>query len=151
MKRSFLLVCLAAATLATKAQTAANPKPVDTKPAEVVQLKETAYDFGKIQQGRPVTHNFELVNTGKEPLMLENVQASCGCTTPEWSKDAIQPGATSTIKVGYNAAAEGQFAKTITITYNDHQFKTLTITGHVFKGPTTSAPVNASLSLLKNN
>lgn len=151
MKRLFLLVCLASATLVTKAQTAANTKPAETKTAEVIQLKETSYDFGKIQQGRPVTHNFELVNTGKEPLMLENVQASCGCTTPEWSKDAIQSGATSVIKVGYNAAAEGQFAKTITITYNDHQYKTLTITGKVFKGPATSAPVNASLSLLKNN
>ena len=150
MKRLFFLVCLATATLVTKAQTAANTKPVETKPAEVIQLKETSYDFGKIQQGRPVTHNFELVNTGKEPLMLENVQASCGCTTPEWSKDAIQPGATSTIKVGYNAAAEGMFTKTITITYNNHQFKTLTITGTVFKGPATSAPVNASLSLLIN-
>jgi len=150
MKRSFLLVCLAAASLATKAQTATNTAPVETKPAEVIQLKETSYDFGKIQQGRPVTHNFELVNTGKEPLMLENVQASCGCTTPEWSKDAIQSGATSTIKVGYNAAAEGMFTKTITITYNNHQYKTLTITGTVFKGPATSAPVNASLSLLKN-
>jgi hypothetical protein len=83
--------------------------------------------------------------------MLENVQASCGCTTPEWSKEAIQPGATSIIKVGYNAAAEGMFNKTITITYNNHQFKTLNITGTVFKGPATSAPANASLSLLKNN
>ena len=151
MKRLFLLVCLATATLITKAQTSTPAKPVEAKPAEMVQLKETAYDFGKIQQGRPVTHNFELVNIGKEPLMLENVQASCGCTTPEWSKDAIQPGATSVIKVGYNAAAEGQFTKTITITYNNHQFKTINITGNVFKGPATSAPVNASLSLLKNN
>jgi hypothetical protein len=151
MKRIFLLVCLATATLITKAQTSTNTKPVEAKPAEVVQLKEAAYDFGKIQQGRPVTHNFELVNIGKEPLMLENVQASCGCTTPEWSKDAIQPGASSVIKVGYNAAAEGQFNKTITITYNNHQFKTLNITGTVFKGPATSAPVNASLSLLKTN
>ena len=151
MKRLFLLVCLATATLVTNAQTAANTKPVETKPAEVIQLKETSYDFGKIQQGRPVTHNFELVNTGKEPLMLENVQASCGCTTPEWSKDAIQPGATTIIKVGYNAANEGPFNKTITITYNNHQNKTLAISGVVFKGPTTSAPVNPSLSLLKNN
>jgi hypothetical protein len=152
MKSVFLLVCLSAATLITKAQTSTDTnKPVETKPAEVIQLKETSYDFGKIQQGRPVTHNFELVNIGKEPLMLENVQASCGCTTPEWSKDAIQPGATSVIKVGYNAAAEGMFTKTITITYNNHQIKTLNITGTVFKGPATSAPVNASLSLLKNN
>lgn len=146
MKKIFLLVCFAAFALITQAQTAA-----ETKPAETLQLKETAYNFGKIQQGRPVTHNFEIVNTGKEPLMLENVQASCGCTTPEWSKDAIQPGASSIIKVGYNAASEGTFNKTITIQYNSNQTKIMTISGTVFKGPTTSAPVNASLSLLKNN
>jgi hypothetical protein len=145
MKNMLLLVCFTAFAFITQAQTA-----VDTKPAEVLQLKETAYNFGKIQQGRPVTHNFEIVNTGKEPIMLENVQASCGCTTPEWSKDAIQPGASSIIKVGYNAASEGAFNKTITIQYNSIQSKTLTISGSVFKGPTTSAPENASLSLLKN-
>jgi len=146
MKKILLLVCFAASAFISQAQTAA-----ETKPAETLQLKETAYNFGKIQQGRPVTHNFEIVNTGKEPLMLENVQASCGCTTPEWSKDAIQPGASSIIKVGYNAANEGTFNKTITIQYNSNQTKTMTISGTVFKGPTTSAPVNASLSLLKNN
>jgi hypothetical protein len=151
MKRLFLLACFAAFAFTTQAQTAAPANTPTAKVPEVIQLKETAYEFGKIQQGRPVTHNFELVNIGKEPLMLENVQASCGCTTPEWSKDAIQPGATTIIKVGYNAASEGPFNKTITITYNNHQNKTLAISGVVFKGPTTSAPVNASLSLLKNN
>lgn len=152
MKKILLLACFAALACVSQAQTQA---PANTttaaKPAEVVQLKETAYNFGKIQQGRPVTHNFELVNIGKEPLMLDNVQASCGCTTPEWSKDAIQPGASTIIKVGYNAASEGDFNKSITIHYNSLQAKTLTISGSVFKAPTTSAPANASLSLLKNN
>jgi hypothetical protein len=145
MKKTLLLLCFSAFGYAMQAQTSTEAKPVET-----LQLKETTYNFGKIQQGRPVTHNFEIVNTGKEPLLLENVQASCGCTTPEWTRDAIQPGATSVIKVGYNAANEGAFQKTITIQYNNHQTKTLTISGDVFKGPTTSAPVNASLSLLKN-
>jgi hypothetical protein len=149
MKKILLLACFAALGFASQAQTAANT--TTAKPAEVLQLKETSYNFGKIQQGRPVTHNFEIVNTGKEPLMLDNVQASCGCTTPEWSRDAIQAGASTTIKVGYNAAAEGDFTKTITIHYNNLQVKTLTISGSVFKAPTTSAPANASLSLLKNN
>jgi hypothetical protein len=148
MKRILFLVCFAASAVIVQAQTATNS---NTKVPELIQLKETAYDFGKIQQGRPVTHNFELVNIGKEPLMLENVQASCGCTTPEWSKDAIQPGASTIIKVGYNAASEGQFNKTITISYNNQQYKTLTISGTVYKGPTTSAPLNTSISLLKNN
>ena len=149
MKKILLLACFAAFGLASQAQTTANT--TTAKPAEVLQLKETSYNFGKIQQGRPVTHNFEIVNIGKEPLMLDNVQASCGCTTPEWSKEAIQPGASTTIKVGYNAAAEGDFNKTITIHYNSLQVKTMTISGSVFKAPTTSAPANASLSILKNN
>ena len=46
-----------------------------------------------------------------EDLKLDNVQASCGCTTPEWSKDPIAAGATAKIKVGYNAAAENYFEK----------------------------------------
>jgi hypothetical protein len=149
MKKILFLACFAAFGFASQAQTATNT--TTAKPAEVLQLKETSYNFGKIQQGRPVTHNFEIVNIGKEPLMLDNVQASCGCTTPEWSKDAIQPGASTTIKVGYNAAAEGDFTKTITINYNHMQVKVMTISGTVYKAPTTSAPVNASLSLLKNN
>lgn len=148
MKSILLLVCFAAFGFVSQAQTSTGT--TTTKAVEVVQLKETSYDFGKIPQGRPVTHNFEIVNTGKEPLMLDNVQASCGCTTPEWSKEAIQPGATSVIKVGYNAAAEGSFNKAITIIYNTTQTKVLHIKGSVYKGPTTSAPVNASLSLLKN-
>src|SRR5689334_2992763 len=149
MKKILFLACFAAFGLVSQAQTTANT--TTAKPVEVLQLKETSYNFGKIQQGRPVTHNFEIVNIGKEPLMLDNVQASCGCTTPEWSKEAIQPGASTTIKVGYNAAAEGDFTKTITINYNHLQAKVLTISGSVYKAPTTSAPANASLSLLKNN
>ncbi len=116
---------------------------------EVLTLKETAHNFGKIPQGRPTTYNFEITNIGKEPLRLENVQASCGCTTPEWTRDAIAPGATSIIKVGYNAYAEGGFNKVVTIFYNGNQTKTLTITGEVYKSPASSAPENASVQFLK--
>ncbi|MHA4845254.1 DUF1573 domain-containing protein [Flavitalea antarctica] len=135
-----------AQTAATTAQKAANAAPVA---AEVLGLKENGFDFGKIPQGRPVTHIFEFTNNGKEPLKLESVQASCGCTTPEWSKEPVEPGASASIKVGYNAAAEGPFTKTVTIAYNGNQVKTITISGTVYKAPATSAPVNASISLLK--
>lgn len=116
---------------------------------EALQLKQPSFDFGKIQQGRPVTHLFEIQNAGTEPLRIENVQASCGCTTPEWSYDPVKAGGTTTIKVGYNSAAEGPFTKTVTIFYNGNKTKILTITGTVFKAAATSAPVNASISLLK--
>lgn len=116
---------------------------------DVLKLKEIEYNFGKIPQGKPVYHNFEIVNTGSQPLKLDNVQASCGCTTPEWSHDAIAPGATATIKVGYNAAAESDFDKTITITYNTNQTKFLKIKGTVWKAPEGSAPANSSVQFLK--
>ena len=114
-------------------------------------LLETTFDFGKIPQGKPVNHNFSFKNGGITDLKLVNVQASCGCTTPEWEKDkSIAPNETSAIKVGYNAAAEGPFSKTITITYNTDQTRIITIKGEVWKTPSSSAPVNTSSSILKD-
>ena len=120
-----------------------------TVKAEVLSLKETAHDFGKIAQGKPVYYEFEIVNNSNEPLKLDNVSATCGCTTPEWSRDAIAAGATSKIKVGYNAAAEGPFEKFITITYGGTNVKQLKINGHVWRAPEGAAPVNASIQFLK--
>ena len=117
--------------------------------ADMLELKENIRNFGKIPQGRPATYTFEIVNTGSTPLRLDNVHASCGCTTPEWSRDPIAPGATAQIKVGYNAYAEGTFTKTVTIIYDTNRTKILTITGEVYKAPPTSAPENASIQLLK--
>jgi hypothetical protein len=147
LKRIIVLLLVTGAFCSTKAQTIAENRTV----VETVVLKEKSFDFGKIPQGRPVTHVFELVNKSASPVMLENVMASCGCTTPEWSRDPIQPGATSTIKVGYNSAAEGPFNKSITIQVAGGQVQTLVITGNVYRTPATSAPLNSSLTLLKNN
>jgi hypothetical protein len=133
---------------ATAAALPANGTPL-TRTADVLQLKENTHNFGKIPQGRPATYTFEIVNTGSTPLRLDNVHASCGCTTPEWSRDPIQPGATAQIRVGYNAFAEGSFTKTVTIIYDTNLTKILTITGEVYKVPQTSAPENASVQLLK--
>ena len=116
---------------------------------ELLVLKETSFDFGKIQQGRPVTHEFEIENAGPDTLKVENVQASCGCTTPVWKKDPLLTGNSSKITVGYNAASEGPFEKQVTIYYNGGQIKTLTIKGNVYKLAATSAPLNPSIELLK--
>src|SRR4029078_10236862 len=56
---------------------------------DVLLVKETLHDFGKTPQGSPATYVFEIVNTGKVPLKLDNLQASCGCTTPQWNKEDI--------------------------------------------------------------
>jgi hypothetical protein len=130
----------------------ASKTAVAAKPAEeTLLLKETEHDFGKIPQGKPVTTIFNVTNTGKTALKIDNVQASCGCTTPEWDKEnTIAPGASSKITVGYNAAAEGPFTKTITITYNGTQTKQMAIRGEVWKTPAASAPANGAANDLKN-
>ena len=152
MKKTFLsLICLLFIGFCLQAQVNLKPQtdPVSAPKEDILQLKETQFVFGKIPQGRPVTHNFDIVNTGTLPLLLENVQASCGCTTPEWSREPIAPGATAIIKVGYNAYSEGHFNKTVTIHYNNGQTKALVITGEVYKLPMTAAPENASVQFLK--
>lgn len=122
-----------------------------TPPEELLILKEKEFNFGKIPQGKPVMHIFEVSNKSADTLKIVNVQASCGCTTPEWEKDkVVAPGGGTKITVGYNAAAEGPFTKFITITYNGTQTKQITITGEVWKTPASSAPENKSLNDLKN-
>lgn len=150
MKKLFILFCALFLAYLGNAQTTVASVQDKTPAAEVVALKETEYDFGKIPQGKPVTHVFNFTNTGSVPLKLDNVQASCGCTTPEWSKDEVAPGATSRITVGYNAATDGPFTKFITVTYNGTQTKQIIIKGEVWKTPTTSAPDNQGLGALKN-
>ena len=78
----------------------------------------TVYDFGKIQLNKPVTHEFKFTNTGDAPLVISSVQASCGCTVAEYSKDAIAPGAQGFVKATYNAAKVGVFTKSVTVNAN---------------------------------
>jgi hypothetical protein len=120
-----------------------------TATTDPLELKEAEYNFGMIAQNKPVYHYFEIVNKGQVPMKLDNVTASCGCTTPEWSKDMIPAGGTQKIKVGYNAAADGTFEKYITITYNGTQTKQVKIKGTVWKAPVGSAPSNESVQFLK--
>lgn len=142
MKKAYLsIVCLVLA-LSVLGQ--------DKSSAELLSFSEQGFDFGRIPQGKPVHHVFKVTNLGKEPMLIENVQASCGCTTPEWNRESIAPGKTAEIKVGYNSAAEGSFEKTITVFYNKGQVKTLTIKGHVWRIAESTAPRNSSIAILKN-
>jgi hypothetical protein len=119
------------------------------KKKDRIAVKETSFDFGKIMQGKPVFHDFQVVNLDSAPLVIDNVQASCGCTTPEWSRDPIAPGGTSIIKIGYNSAAPGYFEKTITLMYAEGMTTVVSIKGTVWKTPEQPAPFNKSIAFLK--
>ena len=129
MKKSLLLLVSMFIALATFAQ-----KPVIT-------FTKTTHDFGQINEvdGR-VTTVFEFKNEGMIPLILNSVRASCGCTTPKWTKEPIEPGATGQITVTYNPNGRpGRFQKTITVNSNAPVVK-LTIRGEVI--PRNAKPVD---------
>jgi hypothetical protein len=147
MKKIFTLCFAIAIAFALNAQTTVSDQTSTTP--DVLSMKETAFDFGTIPQGKPVYHFFEVTNTGKTTMVISNVQTSCGCTTPEWCKEPVAPGGTTKIRVGYNAAGEGHFEKFITIMYNENLSKQIKIHGTVWRAPTGSAPENSSISLLK--
>jgi len=71
--------------------------------APVMTFAQTEHDFGDIKPGAVVKHTFEFTNTGKSPLLIENATASCGCTTPNWTKEPIAPGAKGTIDVQFDS------------------------------------------------
>ena len=109
----------------------------------VITFEKTEHDFGKINEsdGR-VSTVFEFKNEGMAPLVLSNVRASCGCTTPTWTKEPIEPGQTGSITVTYNPNGRpGRFQKTITITSNATEpTKRVYIKGEVI--PKQAKPAN---------
>lgn len=72
----------------------------------VITFEEASKDFGDITQGDKVEHVFKFENTGKSPLVISNVAATCGCTVPSWPKEPVLPGAKAEIKVSFNSAGK---------------------------------------------
>ena len=112
-----------------------------------MKFKTEEHSFGNVPEGPSVSYDFEFKNTGKEPIILSNVQASCGCTTPTWPKEPIAPGKTAKITATYSTQGRpGQINKTITVTSNVGT-KVLKISGMVEKAPDASVPANNSTIL----
>jgi hypothetical protein len=110
MKRLFFIFSLLIIGIALKAQVAV------TK----MQVSSTEHDFGSFKEeaGRQ-TFDFIVTNAGTEPLIIQNVQASCGCTTPEWTKQPIPAGAKGKVTAIYDPKDRpGQFNKTLSVYTN---------------------------------
>ncbi len=87
--------------------------------AQTISFDKTTYDYGTVKGGSDGHRFFTVKNTGDKPLIISKVQASCGCTTPEWSQDPIMPGKSTQIKVGYDTKINGPFTKIIEVFSND--------------------------------
>ena len=97
-----------------------------------IKFEETTHDFGEIKQNVKVETSFVFKNTGKVPLVISNASSSCGCTVPEYPKEAIAPGEKGEIKVEYNGSGKDAITKTVTLTTNTEKgTETLTIKAFV--------------------
>ncbi len=123
---------------------AAAAKPAEpaapTGPTTTVEWSETEFDYGTVDQGEKVNHNYKFTNTGSEPLIISNAKGSCGCTVPSWPKDPIPPGGSGEIQVQFDSKGKkGVQSKRVTITANTDPVQSfLTIKGEV------SAPEGAA-------
>ena len=121
-----------------------------------ITFNEKKHDFGVISdKWGKVSFDFVLTNNSDEPLLISNVKASCGCTTPSWTKTPIEPKKSGTITVSYNPGGQhGSFLKSITVHTSQGAPITLQISGEVTNTPVKKAeetyPVALGNYLLKS-
>ncbi len=97
-----------------------SPKIDNNSTGPVISFERNRFSFGQIYHAEKVTHDFTFTNTGDRDLMITSVKASCGCTTPTYSKDPVAPGETGVISVLYNSVGkQGTQKATIRVRSND--------------------------------
>ncbi|WP_026999940.1 DUF1573 domain-containing protein [Eisenibacter elegans] len=108
----------------------------------VMSFEQIVHDFGQIrEEGGAVVYQFDFINTGSAPLRIDSVQASCGCTTPDWSREPIAPGERGYIIAKYDPLYRpGKFTKSMTVYSNTAQrMHALIIEGEVLPRQLTVA------------
>ena len=91
-----------------------------TQQGAIITWDKNTYDFGDIFQGEKVEHTFKFTNTGSEPLVITNVEVTCGCTTPKgWPRDPINPGGKGEITIQFDSTHKiGRQNKVATVISN---------------------------------
>jgi hypothetical protein len=115
MKKYLLLVVVLGFAFQAFAQ-----ESTEKQSGPIITWEKKTHDFGDIVQGDKVEQTFYFTNTGNEPLLITNVQVSCGCTTPKgWPRDPIAPGGKGELTVSFNSAGKmGKQSKPVTIISN---------------------------------
>ena len=138
MKKYIFLVCIGlyawscqgrSSSEGTGTETETNQVPATTPedrglvssadhPVKIKWLEES-FDFGEVEEGTVVEHSFTFVNIGREPLLIKDASAACGCTIPNPPTEPIQAGDTAAIVVNFNSQGRlGPQNKEITVTSN---------------------------------
>jgi len=100
-----------------------------------IEFADPAFDFGQIKEGEIVEHTFTFKNVGTAPIILSEVNASCGCTTPDYSKTPVLPGKVGEVKVAFNSMGQaGKQQKIVTVMSNaENGITTVQLKGEVLK------------------
>lgn len=119
--------------------------PASSLKVDDMAFADMVHDFGTIPEGPDASCVFTFKNTGKEPIIIQKAQPSCGCTVPSFSGEPVPPGGTGKIDVAYHTKGKpNAFSKSITVVSNAGT-KVLTIKGTVEKAPSSSVPENTSM------
>ncbi len=85
----------------------------------VMTFAESEFDFGTVDEGTVVEHEYKFTNTGNAPLIVVSAKGSCGCTVPTWSKEPLAPGEEGSMLVKFNTNGKpNNQTKTVTIKAN---------------------------------
>ena len=130
MKKSILIVMMFFAFVPIFAQTAPVTTQVQKDINKVLKFTNDNYNMGNIPYGKPTEFNVTIENISSAPITLNNVQVSCGCTTPKFQANTvIAPGQKTVVTLGFNGSAMGNFSKTATIFLSDNLIKTVSFSG----------------------
>jgi hypothetical protein len=144
MRKLFLMLSFAGASLFAVAQDAPAATPAPDPNAADFKWENTTIDYGTINKGDEgnATRYFKFTNVGKSPLIISSCRGSCGCTVPQCPTEPIMPGKGGEIKVHYDINRVGAFTKTVTVTSNaKNPNETLKIQGNV--NDVAAAPAEA--------
>ena len=96
--------------------------------APVLTFAEQQFDFGTIKPDSVVRHTFRFTNTGRSALLIADATASCGCTTPSWTKDPVPPGGRGQLEVRFDSRGkEGLINKSVSVRANTQPATTTVI------------------------
>lgn len=113
----------------------------------ILTFDRKEHDFGEIENGTPVETVFTYTNTGKAPLVISDIKSTCGCTVPQdWSKEPLEPGASSKFTVKFNGKGANKVSKTVTVTANT-EIGTETVKITAFIKPDPNARVTPSAQI----
>lgn len=118
MKKVLFIIVLSVSYFSMSCSQSSQAGNPDNIKGAAIEFEETVHDYGTILYGGDGAYEFVFHNKGSEPLLLNNVRSTCGCTTPEWPREPIPAGESGKIKVIYNTRIMGSFSKSVTVYSN---------------------------------